>query len=73
MQAAGEELLRDLIETVLSNCGIFKNWEEIYTLNLYKGKCDALDRGNYLGLKLTYQYMKLLERVPDFPFVEGQH
>ena len=27
------------------------------------GKCDALERGNFLGLKLTYQVMKLLERV----------
>ena len=30
---------------------------------LYKGKGDALDRGNYEGLKLTYQAMKILERI----------
>ena len=28
---------------------------------LYKGKGDALDRGNYRGLKLTEQAMKILE------------
>jgi len=41
------------------------DWEESIILNLYKGKGDALDRGNYRGLKLTDQVMKLLERVLD--------
>ena len=30
---------------------------------LYKGKDDALDRGNYRGLKLTKQAMKILKRI----------
>ena len=34
-------------------------------MNLYKGKGEALDRGNYRGLKLTDQAMKLLECVMD--------
>ena len=29
----------------------------------YNGKGDALDRGNYRGLKLTEQAMKVLERI----------
>ena len=37
-----------------------------FILNLYKGKGEALDRGNYSGLKLTDQVMKLLEQVLDF-------
>ena len=54
-------------------------------LNLYKGKGEALDRGNYRGLKLTDQVMKLLEHVLNsiirnmvdihtmqFGFVQGQ-
>ena len=32
---------------------------------LYKGKGDALERGNYRGLKLTEQVMKILERIAD--------
>ena len=36
-----------------------------FILNLYKGKGDALERGNYRSLKLTDQVMKLLERVLD--------
>ena len=38
-----------------------REWEESYIQNLYKGKGDALDRGNYRGLKLTDQVMKVLE------------
>ena len=40
-----------------------KDWEESFILNLYKGKGEALDRGNYRGLKLTDQVMKLLDRI----------
>ena len=40
-------------------------WEESFILNLDKGKGEALDHGNYRGLKLTDQVMKLLERVLD--------
>ena len=29
------------------------------------GKCDALDRGNYRGIELTEQAMKILERIAD--------
>ena len=32
---------------------------------LYKGKGDALERGNYRGLKLTEQVMEVLERIVD--------
>ena len=61
----GIELIRQLAERVFSGDPIPKDWEESYILNLYKGKGDALDRGNYRGLKLTDQVMKLLERVLD--------
>ncbi|RUS90803.1 hypothetical protein EGW08_001422 [Elysia chlorotica] len=58
LKAAGEEgleMLRQLAEVVFINGEIPKDWEESYILNLYKGKGDALDRGNYRGLKLTDQ------------------
>ena len=66
LKAAGEEgieLLRSLTLAVFSSGEVPKDWEESIILNLYKGKGDALDRGNYCGLKLTDQVMKLLERV----------
>ena len=66
LKATGEpgiEQLRALTESVFNNGTIPKDWEESYLINLYKGKGDALVRGNYRGLKLTDQVMKLQERV----------
>ena len=40
------------------------DWES-FILNLYKGKGEALHRGNYIGLKMTDQVMKLLEWIID--------
>ena len=61
----GIELIRQLGESVFSTGTIPSEWEESIILNLYKGKGDALNRGNYRGLKLTDQVMKVLERVLD--------
>ena len=36
-----------------------------YILNLYKGNDDALNRGNYRGLKRTEHVMKVMERIVD--------
>ena len=36
-----------------------------FTVCLYKGKGDALERGNYCGLKLTEQVMKIRDRIVD--------
>ena len=41
------------------------NWEQSFIVCLYKGKGDALERGNYRGLRLTEQVMKVLERIVD--------
>ena len=68
LKAAGEvgiELLTELTEVVFCNGVIPTDWQESFILNLYKGKGDALERGNYRGLKLTDQVMKLLELVLD--------
>ena len=68
LKAAGEvgiELLTELTEVVFCNGVIPMDWQESFILNLYKGKGDALERGNYPGLKLTDQVMKLLECVLD--------
>ena len=36
-----------------------------FILNLYKGKGDALNRGNYRGLKLTEHVLKVMEGIVD--------
>ena len=41
------------------------DWEQSFFVCLYKGKGDALERGNYRRLKLTEQVMKVLERTVD--------
>ena len=40
-------------------------WEQSFIVCLYKGKGDALEKGNYRGLKLTEQVMRVLERIVD--------
>ena len=56
-------LLRILTEAIFTHGTVPKDWEESYILNLYKGKGEALERGNYRGLKLTYQVMKVVEHM----------
>ena len=66
LKAAGEEgvgLVRKLVRVVFSSGMIPVDCEESFIQNLLKGKGEALDHGNYRGLKLTDQVMKLLEGV----------
>ena len=62
---AGAVEVRDLIEDIISEGCIPTDWQESFIVNLYKGKGDALKRGNYRGLKLIEQVMKVLERVVE--------
>ena len=68
LKAAGKkgiDFLRELTTSVIMNGKIPEDWELSFILNLYKGKGDALDRGNYRGLKLTEHVLKVLERIAD--------
>ena len=70
LKDAGEKgvgLVRKLVEAVFSSGMIPVDCEESFIQNLYNGKCEALDHGNYRGLKLTDQVMKLLEQVLNSP------
>ena len=62
---AGAVEVRDLIEDIISEGCIPTDWQESFIVNLYKRKGDALNRGNYRGLKLIEQVMKVLERVVE--------
>ena len=62
---AGAVEVRDLIEDIISEGCIPTDWQESFIVNLYKGKGDALNRGNYRGLKLIEQVMKMLECVVE--------
>jgi hypothetical protein len=68
LKSAGDEcanVVRELAEKVICNAVVPIEWQESYIHNLFKGKGVALERGNYRGLKLTDQVMKLIERLLD--------
>ena len=61
----GASMIRDLAAAIICDGKVPSDWEQSFIVCLYKGKGDALERGNYCGLKLTEQVMKVLERTMD--------
>ena len=61
----GASMIRDLAAAIIRDGKVPSDWEQSFIVCLYKGKGDALERGNYCGLKLTEQVMKVLERIVD--------
>ena len=61
----GASMIRDLVVAIIPDGKVPSDWEQSFIVCLYKGKGDALERGNYCGLKLTEQVMKILERIVD--------
>ena len=68
IQAAGDmgaSMICDLAVAIIRDGKVPSDWEQSFIVCLYKGKGDTLERGNYCGLKLTEQVMKILERIVD--------
>ena len=61
----GASMIRDLAAAIIHDGKVPSDWEQSFIVCLYMGKGDALERGNYRGLKLTKQVMKVLERIVD--------
>ena len=61
----GASMIRDRAAAIIRDGKVPSDWEQSFIVCLYKGKGDALERGNYRGLKLTEQIMKVLERIVD--------
>ena len=61
----GATMIGDLATAIIHDGKIPTDWGQSFIVCLYKGKGDALDRGNYRGLKLAEQVMKVLERIVD--------
>ena len=61
----GATMICDLATAIIGDGKVPTDWEQSFIVCLYKGKGNALDRGNYRGLKLTEQAMKILERIVD--------
>ena len=56
----GASMIHDLAAAIIHDGKVPSDWEQSFIVCLYKGKGDALERGNYRGLKLTEQVMKSL-------------
>ena len=56
-------MIADLTIHIIRVGAIPEDWEISTIINCYKGKRDAPERGNYRGLKLMDQVLKVLERV----------
>ena len=61
----GASMIRDLEAAIIRDGKVPSDWEQSFIVCLYYGKRDALEGGNYRGLKLTQQVMKILERIVD--------
>ena len=61
----GASMIRDLTAAIIRDGKVPYDWEQSLIVCLYKGKGDALERGNYHSLKLTEQIMKVLERIVE--------
>jgi len=74
VRAAGPDIfeaIAHLVNCIIRDGKIQNDWNLSYIINCFKGKGDALDRGNYRGLKLLEQVMKIVERVLD-PVIRSQ-
>ena len=68
LKAGGERAIETITapaEAIFRNDMIPDDWQQSFIINLFKRKGDALARGNYRGLKLTDQAMKVLEHVVE--------
>ena len=61
----GASMIRGFSAAIIRDGKVPSDWEQSFIVCLYKGKEDALERGNKRGLKLTEQVMKILERIVD--------
>ena len=61
----GATMIHDLAMAIIRDCKVPAEWEQRFSVCLYKGRGDALDRGNNRGLKLTDQAMKIIEKIAN--------
>ena len=55
-KAAGDQIvphISNLINVIINNQVVSKDWNKSYIINLFKGRGDSLDRANFRGLKIT--------------------
>ena len=58
-------IITNLINAIIRSGRVPSDWNNSHIISLFKGKGDALERGNYRGLKLLYHVMKILEHIVE--------
>ena len=61
----GTSMIPDLAAAIICDGKVPSNWEQSFIVCPHSGNGNALHKGNYHGLKLTEQVMKILERIVD--------
>ena len=62
---AGLELFIELFNNIVKEEKVPSDWEMSVIINCFKRKGDAVERGNFRGLKLLDHLMKVFERVVE--------
>ena len=70
--AVNGAMLTKQANAIIAEGRIRMHWNISFIINLYNGKGDATDRGNYRGLKMTEHCLKVIERIPDKVIQENQ-
>ena len=55
------ELIADLTNSIVRENAMPSEWDGSFIFSVFKG--EAIDRGNYRGLKLTEHVLKVVERI----------
>ena len=55
--------LQELLNLVLKEGRIPKDWSKSWMVSVYKGKGDALECGSYIEIQLLEHVMKIFERI----------
>ena len=57
------ELTADLTNSIIRENVMSIEWGDSFIFGVFKGKGEAIDRGNHRGLKLTEHVLKVVERI----------
>ena len=57
------EVIAHLTNSIVPEKAIPREWDDSFIFSVFKDKAEAIDKGNYRGLKLTEHVLKLVERI----------
>ena len=57
------EMIADLTNSIVRDKAMPREWDDSFIFSVFKNKAEAVDRGNYRGLKLTEHVLNVVERI----------